>query len=136
MSDLGEGNLKRVIEIVGDRVCDMKLETKVAGTSFIKNSKGILEALSLIDRKQIMIDFERESSNEHDSNAVKVIVGIKGKKTTYYIGYIPKQVSETFAFVLDGDRYCIKVDEAFVLGGDRFCADNYGLKFKYHIEKT
>jgi len=133
MGSLGQNDLIDVVEVLGDKVCDMQYETKVAGTTFIKDSQSLLGFLSNQDSNQIILEFESEPTNKWDLHAVKVMVGMIGKKTRYHIGYIPKEFSEFFSYVMDGDTYDISVISLKILGGERYGVSNCGLTFKFKL---
>lgn len=63
---------------------------EVSGTSFRKN-----DAVQFAKGSNQELELEREPTNPHDKNAIKVIGKSSGKK--YHIGYVPKEVSEQIA---------------------------------------
>jgi hypothetical protein len=76
--------------------------TKVAGVTF-ENRQAALERLTHYDANRIRITLERKSGNEHDSNAVAVIVTVTGKGS-YHIGYLDKPLAAKVAPLMDANK--------------------------------
>lgn len=78
----------------------MKIDTAIAGASFREEGTEIVTSIPEGQRYLL----ERESSNPHDPNAVKVLVedfayGRRSPKT-YHVGYIPRKWSGTVTAAL------------------------------------
>jgi hypothetical protein len=106
------------------------LDFKVVGTTFIPESQRILGCLAPLPPNTILIDLEREPDNPYDFYAVKVIIGVKGKKSKYHIGYVSRETSKFFSYVLDGSEFGISICSITFSGGGTL---NYGLKTFYKI---
>ena len=78
------------------------IETKVAGVSY-GNRQTALEHLKKYDSELISVNLERDTANEYDSNAIKVITTVQGKGS-YAIGYIPATLAKVIAPLLDSGK--------------------------------
>lgn len=76
-----------------------QLKISVKGVTFGKRQKA-LEHLKRYNPQLISITLERESNNPIDSNAVKVIVTVKGKGS-YCMGYLPSELALMVAPLID-----------------------------------
>jgi hypothetical protein len=76
--------------------------TKVAGVTF-ENRQAALERLTHYDADRIRITLERDAHNEHDSNAVAVIVSVTGKGSLI-IGYLDKPLAAKVAPLMDAKK--------------------------------
>ena len=124
-----------VLDRHGENIWKVLFSTKVAGVTFRSNAQKILEYLYKADPKEITLKFEREPDNQYDQNAVKVIVGMSWSKKTHFIGYIPRDISAFFSYLMDSGYYDIKVESTQIIGGkDIGIKDaNYGIKFDYRV---
>ena len=75
------------------------IETKIAGVTF-GNRQTAIANLKKYAADNISINLERETTNEHDNNAIAVIATVKDKGS-YKMGYIPKTLSATIAPLID-----------------------------------
>ena len=133
MGDYAVGSLLSVLDTFKDNIHMMSFNTKVVGTTFRPNGQNILKYLARnVKSYDIVLEFEREPDNQYDPNAVKVIVGIKSSVKKHHIGYIPKDISDFFAHVIDCGRYDITVDKVTLVGGISGF-DNYGMEFDYRV---
>ena len=78
------------------------VETKVSGVTY-GNRQTALEHLTRYDSELISIDLERDSANEYDANAVKVITTVQGKGS-YTVGYLPRMIAATIAPLIDAHK--------------------------------
>lgn len=78
-------------------------DIKVVGVTFRPGyPDNLLQLAKRIDETgapSIAATLEREPENEHDANAIKVNVGDQ------HIGYIPREVAEQFAPLMDKEGY-------------------------------
>ena len=68
------------------------LETKIAGVTAGRRQEALAN-LTKYNAELISIDLERDSTNEYDGNAIKVIITVHGKGS-YCIGFVPKTQKE------------------------------------------
>jgi hypothetical protein len=92
----------------------MKIDTAIAGATFREEGTEIVTGLPKGQRYLL----EREPSNPHDPNAVKVLVEEyqygRRKPRTYHLGYIPRKWSGTVSAALKNNRlhvWAVKPDE-------------------------
>ena len=78
------------------------VETKISGVTY-GNRQTALEHLTKYDSELISVELERDSANEYDSNAIKVITTVQGKGS-YCVGFVPKTLSATFAALIDAGK--------------------------------
>ncbi len=82
----------------------MKIDTAIAGATFREEGTEIVTGLKPGQRYTL----EREPSNPHDPNAVKVLVENyaygRRKPQTYHLGYIPRKWSGTVSAALKNNR--------------------------------
>jgi hypothetical protein len=78
------------------------LETKVAGVTIGRRQEA-LERLIRYEADSISVSLERESANEYDGNAVKVITTVQGKGS-YTVGYLPRTLAATIAPLIDAGK--------------------------------
>ena len=78
------------------------VETKVAGVTY-GNRQTALEHLTKYDSNLISVNLERETGNEYDNNAVKVITTVQGKGS-YTIGYLPRLLAAIIAPLIDAGK--------------------------------
>jgi hypothetical protein len=124
-----------ILDKHGVNIHKVLFETKVAGVTFRPDGQKILEYLSKADSKEITLKFEREPDNLYDRNAVKVIVGMTWSKKEHFIGYIGRNISDFFTYIIETDLYDIRVGNIKIIGGDKISIKNanYGLKFEYRV---
>lgn len=125
-------SLLSLFDFYGKDISKIDFETKVVGTTFRENGQSILKYLSEVNPKIIVLEFEREIDNKYDRNAVKVIVGILTSSKRYHIGYIPRQITDFWSYVLDRGDYRVSVKDVSIYGGS-VRMENYGIKFLYNI---
>ena len=105
------------------------IETKVAGVTF-ENRQQALENLKKYNTEHINIILAREKENEHDNNAIAVIVSVKDKGA-YKMGYIPRTLSKMVAPLMD---YGKNVKAVFKeIRGKYHSYHNYGMKMSLII---
>jgi hypothetical protein len=78
------------------------VETNIAGVTY-GNRQTALERLNKYDTQLISVNLTREAANEHDSNAIAVIVTVQGKGS-YTVGYLPRRLAATIAPLLDAGK--------------------------------
>jgi len=105
------------------------LNIKVAGVTF-GNRQTALEHLKKYAADNISINLERDTANEHDTNAVAVIATVKDKGS-YKIGYIPQKLSATIAPLIDYGK-SVKAQFKEVIGKYQ-SYHNYGLSVNLSI---
>jgi len=85
----------------------MKIEAAIAGATFREEGTEIVTGLKEGQRYLL----EREPSNPHDPNAVKVLVENyeygRRKPRTYHIGYIPRKWSGTVSAALKNNSLLV-----------------------------
>ena len=86
-----------------------------------------------VNPKDILLRFEREPDNEFDCNAVIVYISIVGKKNYIRVGYVSRDLSEFFSYVLlNSDIYDLCVYDIVLLGGTKD-KPNVGLFFRFNV---
>ena len=78
------------------------VETKVSGVTY-GNRQTAIEHLTKYDSNLISVNLERETGNEYDNNAVKVITTVQGKGS-YTIGYLPRMTAAIIAPLIDAHK--------------------------------
>lgn len=78
--------------------CILRMTFKVKGTSF-EGRQQILAHLREFDFEELYL--EREPNNKYDPNATKVMVKFRDKKSGTQIGYVPKELAQYLATVID-----------------------------------
>jgi hypothetical protein len=68
------------------------------GMAFGRTSKGFRQHLL---RKAFAVKVEREPENEHDPNAIKVLIKAKGQLDGMHIGYLKREIAEVLAPRMD-----------------------------------
>lgn len=112
-------------------ICGFKF-SKVKGVSF-NNDNGIsrqevIRALAKYDYKQISLSFERESSNQYDRNAIKIIAKVTNLGSAQ-IGYLSKEIAAYVAPKLDIGYSSVVVLEQ-ITGSS---SGNLGVNLKYAL---
>ena len=84
-----------------------------------------LEYLKGFAPEDLQVGFRREPDNQYDTNAIQILVMIKGLRKYTVIGYVPRIVSEQMAAVMDKG---IKVSARLlgIIGGYSY-KENLGL---------
>lgn len=113
---------------------DIRFSSNVAGTTFINNSQEFLGFLQQkVPRNCLRLLLFREPENEHDPNAVRVEVSIKGSDKHKKIGYIPKDSAVLLSYVLAfPEKYRVVTYNIDLIGGDEV-RSNIGVFFDYSI---
>lgn len=96
---------------------------RVAGVTF-ENRQQRLAYLAQFKPEALQTVLERESGNQYDSSAIKVIVRIPEIKKQTVIGYIPAAVSKELARILD-KGVKVEAKPLGVIGGYSY-KENYG----------
>jgi len=105
------------------------INTKVSGVTFAKRQTA-LERLTKYDAQLISIELQRDTTNEHDNNAIAVIATVKDKGS-YKMGYLPRTLSATIAPLIDyGKAVTAKFQE---VRGKYQNYHNYGLAVSVSI---
>lgn len=95
-----------------------KANMNLAGTTF-EGRQGKLWALR--KAKSAYLTLRRDTKNEHDPNAVKVLAHIEtetGAKSVFCIGFIPKNKAVWVANAMDNDKI-VRVGSFNVVGGGK-----------------
>jgi len=112
--DNTENNLTNAFKAAWAITKQQRVNTSVAGVTFGNRQKA-LNRLGRYETGSVAVTLEREAGNEYDTNAVRVMVGVRdGAK--YHLGYLPKRTAMLIAPLLDKG---ITVDAGFksVTGG-------------------
>lgn len=84
----------------------LSMTIQAAGTTF-ENRQERLRFLQRFRQEDLTMTLEREAENQHDSNAIKIIVHILPIKRRTVIGYVPaalaKELSKVLGIVTDKD---------------------------------
>ena len=111
------------------------IDTHVAGTTFIDDSRELLEVLAKTPKDKITLILKAEPENPFDSNAVQVLVRVEGFDKSRKIGYIPKSFSETISYVINHrDDYKLLITRPNFFGGFEE-KENIGVFFSLKILK-
>ena len=123
-----------IIKIHGDNIGNVWFSTKVAGTTFIPNSKEFLQFLkNNIPWDKLVIRLFREPENEYDENAVRVEISLKGTKKSKKVGYIPREEAPLLSWVLSHEQeYQLDTKEVVLVGGTED-KPNIGIMFGFRI---
>jgi len=111
-------------------------EMEVAGISFRRK-----QAINAFSGKQvIIISLEKEPSNKHDKNAIKIIVTKKGlfRSKKLHIGYVPREVAEVISKIEVTGKLLPRLTNAWVgdEGGVSVRFDILGPKSEYSVIKN
>lgn len=107
-------SLSQAFKMAWKRV-KLSITVRVAGVTF-ENRQERLQFLQQFKREDLVITLEREPDNQYDSNAVKVVVHIKPIRRRTAIGYLPKELANPLAKVLDSGIQ-IRDTQMQVIGG-------------------
>jgi len=105
------------------------IETKIAGVTF-GNRQAALKRLAQYNSELISINLERETTNEHDNNAIAVIATVTGKGS-YTMGYLPRTLSAIIAPLIDYGKAVTATFKEVV--GKYHNYHNYGLAVSVSI---
>ncbi|MBR6152153.1 MAG: hypothetical protein IKQ25_12800 [Lachnospiraceae bacterium] len=103
---------------------------RVAGTTF-ENRQQRLAFLSQFRPDRLQAVLERETGNQHDGSAIRVIIRIPEIRRRTVIGYIPAAISGDIARLIDKGMD-VRADMLGVIGGYSY-KENYGLLLKVAI---
>lgn len=103
-----------------------QLESKVAGIS-LPNRQRAAERLTHYTPDSIKVTLQRDYNNEHDNNAVAVMVSVNGS-ASYQVGYLPKGLAIYIAPLMDAGKAVKSVFKA-IKGGYTSWA-NYGIEIE------
>ncbi len=78
----------------------LSMTIRAAGTTF-GNQQERLQFLKQFPQEDLTVTLERESNNQYDKNAIRVVVHIFSLAKKTVIGYIPKGLTNELAKVLD-----------------------------------
>ena len=92
------GNLSDAVRHAWQVVKDRLVVCRIAGVSF-GNRQAALRRLQAYAPEQITVRMGREPGNAHDRNAVAIYVAVTGDE--YKIGYMPKDMAELLAPIMD-----------------------------------
>lgn len=105
------------------------IRTKATGVMW-GNRQQLLSRLARYSSDEITIELHRERENLYDSNAIKVVAGVKGKGKAA-IGYINRTLAAALAPLLDKGKD-IKCGFGAVTGGNEYFLQ-YGLNVAISI---
>lgn len=91
-----------------------QVSLKVAGVTF-GNRQEALRRLASYNPADVVVSLTPEPKNPHDPQAVAVMVGIKGGKGLYALGYVSRDQTDT-AHALLGKQPRLQVMNGDVLG--------------------
>lgn len=75
------------------------LVAKVTGVTF-GNRQRTLRKLETYNKGMVNVTLERDTDNNHDKNAVKVMVSVSGG-IGYHLGYVPRDLAELITPLID-----------------------------------
>lgn len=101
----------------------LTMTVKAAGTTF-ENRQERLNFLKNFRPEDLAVTLEREPGNQHDRNAIKVIVHILPIKKRTMIGYVPAGLARDLARAIDAGAQA-KAKLLQVIGGYAY-KENYG----------
>lgn len=105
------------------------IQTRTAGVMW-GNRQLLLSRLAKYSADEIAIELHREPENLYDSNAIKVVVAVKGKGKAA-MGYINRTLAAALAPLLDkGKEICCSFGA--VTGGNEYFL-HYGLNLSVNI---
>ena len=90
------------------------MTSKVSGVTY-ENRQQLLPFIASRKKEDLTVYLRRDRANMHDKYAVAVVIGIKDIGYAH-IGYLPKEVSQGIAAVIDKGIQ-IKADLLQILGG-------------------
>lgn len=99
----------------------MRKDFRVAGTTFDNRQKylGYLKSQG----KPFKTALVREPNNPYDKNAILIMAHTQDNKRMP-LGYVPRELAETLAPIIDAGRY-IYINKVQIVGGGR--GYNYGV---------
>lgn len=106
-----------------------RIETRTAGVMW-GNRQQLLARLARYSPDEITIELHREHENLYDSNAIKVVAGVKGKGKAA-LGYINRTLAAAIAPLLDKGKE-IRSSFKAVTGGNEYFL-HYGLNLAISI---
>lgn len=78
----------------------LTMTIRAAGTTF-ENRQERLQFLQQFKPEDLTVTLEREAENQHDNNAIKIIVHILPIRRRTVIGYVPANLAKELSKVLD-----------------------------------
>lgn len=87
---------------------------QVAGTTFGNRQKYL--AYLKHQKKTFRTTLVREPTNKHDPNAIQVMAKTDGKPTRMPLGYVPRELAEKLAPMMDKGKF-IYVNGTEIVGG-------------------
>ena len=133
--DTKDENLPKILKLHENNFEELVLDMRVAGTTFVENSKELLKLLKEVPKEKLNLVLSREPNNEYDSNAVRVSIKVEGYDKSRFIGYIPKDYSELVSYVIiHKDKYKLLVTQPTLCGGVEG-KENIGVFFNMKIER-
>ena len=102
-----------------------QVNSRVAGVTF-GSRQTALERLARYSSQAVIISLVREQ-NEHDSNAVAILVSVNGS-TAYKLGYLPKETAAVWSALVAKGKAAARLDR--VTGGHGF---TYGASVKLEL---
>lgn len=99
------------------------LSFNVAGVTFDgrQNILWSLRERDITHPGSVTLQFKRETNNEHDPNAIQTCAHIRrprGKTSEYPIGYVPREIAEKIAPLIDSGA-TLQCDDFTIVGGRR-----------------
>lgn len=93
----------------------MSMNVRAVGVTF-GNTQERLNFLKNFKPEDLTVTLEREADNQHDSNAIKIIVHILPIKRRTQIGYVPAKLSHELAKAIDAGVQ-VKAKLLQIIGG-------------------
>lgn len=78
----------------------LTMTIRAAGVTF-SNRQERLQFLQQFKPEDLTVTLERETNNQHDSNAIKIVVHITPIKKRTIVGYVPKGLARELAKAID-----------------------------------
>lgn len=103
---------------------------RVAGVTY-ENRQQRLAFLAQFKPEKLQAVLEREADNQHDRNAVRVVVRIPEIRRRTVIGYIPAAIAGDIAYLIDRGLE-VKADLLGVIGGYSY-KETLGLLLKVSV---
>ena len=126
-------NLPKILKLHENNLEEVVFDMRVAGTTFVEESKELLKLLKEVPREKLILVLSREPNNEYDPNAVRVGVKVEGYDNSRFIGYIPREYSEMVSYVIShNDDYKLLITRPTLCGGVEG-KENIGVFFNMKI---
>ena len=128
------------MSFLSDMVTEKKVSNifwmRVVGTTFIEGVPEFLRKLkyNIKDTNCILLKLVPDKENQYDTNAVSVLLSLKGIGKYKKIGYIPREKAKYIKGILESNTYRVVISKVFLNGGV-YDYENVGLAFNFYITK-